>query len=153
MNAFELFADGPRIHEFLAEMHREVFGGREGKFLTVGEMPGVTTEEAVLYTDPARGEVDMVFQFEHVSIDHGGNKWDYIGLDRVALKQSLHRWQVALADAAGTASTGTTTTSPAPSRASATTTPSTGPTRPRRSPRSSTACAARRTCTRGRSSG
>ena len=84
VNAFELFANGPRIHEFLAEMHREVFGGREGKFLTVGEMPGVTTEEAVLYTDPARGEVDMVFQFEHVSIDHGGNKWDYIGLDRRA---------------------------------------------------------------------
>ncbi|HEY8319374.1 MAG TPA: alpha-glucosidase [Amnibacterium sp.] len=98
VNAFELFANGPRIHEFLAEMHREVFGGREGKFLTVGEMPGVTTEEAVLYTDPARREVDMVFQFEHVSIDHGGNKWDYIGLDRVRLKQSLHRWQVALAE-------------------------------------------------------
>ena len=98
VNAFELFANGPRIHEFLAEMHREVFGGREGKFLTVGEMPGVTTDEAVLYTDPARGEVDMVFQFEHVSVDHGANKWDYIGLDRIALKQSLHRWQVALAD-------------------------------------------------------
>ncbi len=98
VNAFEMFANGPRIHEFLAEMHREVFDGREGKYLTVGEMPGVTTEQAVLYTDPARREVDMVFQFEHVGIDHGVNKWDYLGLDRVALKQSLHRWQVALAE-------------------------------------------------------
>jgi oligo-1,6-glucosidase len=79
-------------------MTREVFRGRDGKYLTVGEMPGVTTQEAVLYTDPARHEVDMVFQFEHVSVDHGASKWDYIGLDRIALKQSLHRWQVALAD-------------------------------------------------------
>ena len=92
------FMNGPRIHEFLAEMTREVFAGREGAFLTVGEMPGVTTEEAIRYTDPERHEVDMVFQFEHVGIDHGATKWDWIGLDRVALKQSLHRWQVALAE-------------------------------------------------------
>ena len=52
-------------------MHERVFEGRDGAFLTVGEMPGVTTEEAIRYTDPARGEVDMVFQFEHVSIDQG----------------------------------------------------------------------------------
>ena len=93
-----LYTNGPRIHEFLAEMRSRVFAGREGAFLTVGEMPGVTTEEAVLFTDPDRHEVDMVFQFEHVGIDHGDGKWDYIGLDRVALKRSLHRWQVALAD-------------------------------------------------------
>ena len=34
-------------------MHRAVFGGRDGEYLTVGEMPGVTTEQARLYTDPA----------------------------------------------------------------------------------------------------
>ena len=57
-------------------MRREVFGGRDGAFLTVGEMPGVTVEEAVLFTDPDRGEVDMVFQFEHVQLDQGVTKWD-----------------------------------------------------------------------------
>jgi oligo-1,6-glucosidase len=98
VNAFDMFANGPRIHEFLAEMTEQVFDGREGQYLTVGEMPGVTTEEAVLYTDPARREVDMVFQFEHVGIDQGVTKWDHLGLDRVALKQSLHRWQIALAE-------------------------------------------------------
>ena len=67
---------GPRIHEFLQEMHREVFAGRPEKLLTVGEMPAVTVEEAVLFTDPARREVDMVFQFEHVGLDHGEHKWD-----------------------------------------------------------------------------
>ena len=37
VNAFQLFANGPRIHEFLAEMHERVFADREGSFLTVGE--------------------------------------------------------------------------------------------------------------------
>ena len=68
---------GPRIHEFLAEMHREVFAGRPDRLLTVGEMPGVTVEQAREFTDPARAEVDMVFQFEHVGLDHGpGGKFD-----------------------------------------------------------------------------
>ena len=53
---------------------REVFAGRPDVMLTVGEMPGVTVEEAVLFTDPARREVDMVFQFEHVSLDAGSRR-------------------------------------------------------------------------------
>ena len=88
---------GPRIHEFLQEMHREVLAGRDG-LLTVGEMPGVTIEQAVLYTDPARRELDMVFQFEHVGVDHGRDKWDVQPLDLRDLKASLGRWQEGLAE-------------------------------------------------------
>ncbi len=100
VDALELIADGPRIHEFLAEMTREVFAGRSGAFLTVGEMPGVTPEEAQLYTDPARDEVDMVFQFEHVGLDSDPlDKYAWRTIDLVALKRSLHRWQDALAEA------------------------------------------------------
>ncbi|MDQ4503723.1 alpha-glucosidase [Sinomonas sp. ASV322] len=89
---------GPRIHEFLQEMHRAVFAGRDGAFLTVGEMPGVTVEEAVLFTDPARAEVDMVFQFEHVHLDHRGTKWQPTKLRLTDLKASLGRWQDGLAE-------------------------------------------------------
>ncbi len=39
--------------------------------LTVGEMPTVTLEQARLFTDPARAELDMVFQFEHVQARPG----------------------------------------------------------------------------------
>ena len=93
------FICGPRIHEFLAEMHREVFTGYDDRqLITVGEMPGVTVEQARLFTDPARGEVDMVFQFEHVGIDHGAGKWDVRPLDLARLKRSFNRWQVGLAD-------------------------------------------------------
>ncbi|HET7277641.1 MAG TPA: alpha-glucosidase [Dermatophilaceae bacterium] len=90
---------GPRIHEFLHEMTREVFAGRQGDFITVGEMPGVTVEDAVLFTDPDRAEVDMVFQFEHVSLDIGpGGKWDLRPLQLTDLKSSLGRWQKGLAE-------------------------------------------------------
>ena len=92
------FINGPRIHEYLAEMHREVFAGREGALLTVGEMPGVTVEQARLFTDPARAEVDMVFQFEHVSLDSGATKWDVRPFRLRDLKASFGRWQAGLAD-------------------------------------------------------
>ncbi|CUR60368.1 Oligo-1,6-glucosidase [metagenome] len=90
---------GPRIHEFLAEMHREVFAGRPPGLITVGEMPGTTVEQARLYTDPERGELDMIFQFEHVDLDSGpGGKWDVIPLPLSRLKASLQRWQDGLAE-------------------------------------------------------
>jgi oligo-1,6-glucosidase len=89
---------GPRIHEFLQEMHREVFAGRADALLTVGEMPGVTVEQARLFTDPARAEVDMVFQFEHVGLDQGASKWDVHPLRMRDLKVSFGRWQAGLAD-------------------------------------------------------
>src|SRR5215217_6640062 len=92
------FTDGPRIHEFLAEMHATVFEGRSDGLLTVGEMPGVTIDEARRYTDPARHEVDMVFQFEHVQLDQGARKWDVDPLRLTDLKASLGRWQAGLAE-------------------------------------------------------
>jgi oligo-1,6-glucosidase len=94
----EHFLGGPRLHEYLQEMHREVLAGRDDRLLTVGEMPGVTVEEARLFTDPARGEVDMVFQFEHVDIDAGAGKWDLRPFRLGALKASFGRWQAGLAD-------------------------------------------------------
>jgi len=93
-----LVMSGPRIHEFLQEMHRDVFAGREGAYLTVGEMPGATVEQARLFTDPARAEVDMIFQFEHVGLDQGAGKFDIRPLRLSALKHSLGRWQEGLAD-------------------------------------------------------
>ncbi|MGV9275497.1 alpha,alpha-phosphotrehalase [Streptomyces griseosporeus] len=93
------FVCGPRVHEYVAELHREVFARHPRTLLTVGEMPGVTIEEARLFTDPARRELDMVFQFEHVALDHGPSKFDARPLRLTDLKASLGRWQAGLADA------------------------------------------------------
>ncbi|QCB94218.1 glycoside hydrolase family 13 protein [Cellulomonas shaoxiangyii] len=91
--------NGPRLHEFLQEMHREVFAGRRESLLLVGETPGATVEDAVLFTDPHRAELDMVFTFEHVGLDHGpGGKYDPVPLDLRDLKATMHRWQAGLQD-------------------------------------------------------
>ncbi|QNE35657.1 glycoside hydrolase family 13 protein [Leifsonia shinshuensis] len=97
---YPFFGQGPRIHEFLHEMHERVFAGRADRILTVGEMPGVSVEEARLFTDPARDELDMVFQFEHVDLDHGpGGKWDDRPASVLDLKRNLAKWQEGLAAA------------------------------------------------------
>ena len=91
------FTCGPRNHEFLQEMYREVFAGRPGHVLTVGEMPSVTIGQAILFTAPERHELDMVFQFEHVWLDHGAHKFDILPLKLTDLKASMAAWQVGLA--------------------------------------------------------
>ena len=75
----------------------------------------------MLFTDPARGEVDMVFQFEHVQLDQGGVEVGHAPARLRDLKALFGRWQAGWPSAAGTASTGTTTTSRGSSPASATT--------------------------------
>ncbi len=96
---FEHFLYGPRVHDYLHEMHREVFDGRDDTYLVVGEMPGAQVEQARLFTDPARGEVDMVFQFDHVGLDYGlGGKYDVKPFDLRGLKQSFGHWQRGLAE-------------------------------------------------------
>ncbi|MDN6429266.1 MAG: alpha-glucosidase [Propionibacterium sp.] len=96
-DGFPFFAFGPRLHAYLQEMHREVFDGRHA-FMTVGETPGATIGQAELVTDPARRELDMVFQFEHVDLDHGEGKYHPVPLERGALAASLTTWQEGLAE-------------------------------------------------------
>jgi len=91
------FTCGPRNHEFLQEMYREVFAGRPAHVLTVGEMPGVTIPQAVLFTAPERRELDMVFQFEHVQLGTGADKFDLRPLRLPDLKASMAAWQAGLA--------------------------------------------------------
>jgi oligo-1,6-glucosidase len=89
--------DGPRVHEFLQEMHREVFAGADRPLLLVGETPGVTVEEARRFTAPDSHELDMVFQFEHMQVDRGASKWDVLPFDVRLLKNVMAKWQHGLA--------------------------------------------------------
>ena len=93
----QYFICGPRNHEFLQEMFGEVFAGRDAHVLTVGEMPGVTIRQAVLFTDPERHELDMIFQFAHVELDYGAHRYDPRPLRLPELKASLAAWQAGLA--------------------------------------------------------
>ena len=91
-------ANGPRVHEFLQEMNREVLS--KYPVMTVGETPCVTVDDAALYTGFDRNELQMVFQFEHMDVDasEGGvtGKWSDRRFDLVDLKKVLTHWQEGL---------------------------------------------------------
>ncbi|TCV65375.1 MULTISPECIES: glycoside hydrolase family 13 protein [Neorhizobium] len=94
----ELVKDGPHLHDYLQEMNRETFGGRN--ILTVGEAWSATPGSALLYTGRDRNELSMVFQFEHVTQqwDEVYGKWRSKPFDLVKLKSVLSKWQYALSE-------------------------------------------------------
>ena len=62
------YANGPRVHEFLHEMHTEVLGPYEA--MSIGEAFGVTLDDAHLFTDARREELSMIFHFDAVRLNH-----------------------------------------------------------------------------------
>lgn len=66
--ASEFYTNGPRVHEYIQQMHREVLSKHD--LITVGEAPFSYDESALCkYVLPANKELQMVFQFELVDID------------------------------------------------------------------------------------
>ncbi len=82
----EQFYYGPKLHEYLAELNREVLAPA-GAF-TVGETPWIGTQVGKLLTDPARGELDLIFSFEHLETP-GHVRGDDYRYDLNYLKQYL----------------------------------------------------------------
>ena len=87
--------NGPRVHEFLKEMNREVLSHYD--IMTVGETPGVSVELAQRYTGPDEHELNMVFQFAHVNLDYDENgKWTLKRVPLDGLRRVLSEWQTGL---------------------------------------------------------
>lgn len=88
-------SNGPRLHEFIQEMNREVLSKYD--CMTVGEAPGSTPEVARLFTDPQRKELNMIFTFEHMNIDRVSGsvnrKWALKPFDLRELKRVMSQWQ------------------------------------------------------------
>ncbi|MDN2487409.1 alpha,alpha-phosphotrehalase [Kosakonia sacchari] len=86
------YTDGPRAHEFLQEMSREVFRPRE--LMTVGEMSSTTLEHCQRYGALDGSELSMTFNFHHLKVDYpDGEKWSLAKPDFVALKSLFRHWQ------------------------------------------------------------
>lgn len=96
----KFYTDGPRVHEFLHEMNRQVFKGR--KTITVGEMSSTTLEDCIQYSHPESEELDMTFNFHHLKVDYpNGEKWTKAPFDFLKLKQILSRWQTGMQEGGG----------------------------------------------------
>lgn len=87
--------NGPHVHEYLREMNQEVLSKYD--IMTVGEAAGVTIEEAKKYAGESTGELNMVFQFEHVELgDHRIGKWSAKEVPLKDLRGAMNRWQINL---------------------------------------------------------
>jgi oligo-1,6-glucosidase len=86
---------GPKVHEYLQEMNREVLSKYD--LMTVGETAGVTPSQACLYAGNDTHELNMVFQFEHVDVHGKYGKWNRVRMPLTKLKEILSRWQRELA--------------------------------------------------------
>ncbi|MFN4214096.1 alpha,alpha-phosphotrehalase [Exiguobacterium sp.] len=88
----KFYTDGPRIHEFLKEMNREVFEGHD--VITVGEMSSTTLDHCVRYSNPDEQELSMTFSFHHLKVDYpNGEKFVAAPFDFLQLKDIMSTWQ------------------------------------------------------------
>ncbi len=88
------YTDGPKIHDYLKEINREVFSYKDG-IITVGEMSSTSIANCIRYTNPREHELDMVFSFHHLKVDYAdGNKWSSMQYDFLQLKKIISDWQL-----------------------------------------------------------
>lgn len=97
------FANGPKLHDFLQEMKREVLAKHD--LLTVGEMPFLSDPDHILpIVQAEEGALNMIFTFDLMSLDEvpGESKfshkpWSVSDLSSIIAKMrkviSHHGWQ------------------------------------------------------------
>lgn len=95
------YTDGPKIHEYLHSLNKNVFSRHEGS-MTVGEMSSTTIEHCIKYTDPKNKELSMTFNFHHLKVDYpNGEKWALAPFDFAKLKEIFFDWQVGMQEGNG----------------------------------------------------
>ncbi|WP_421207323.1 alpha,alpha-phosphotrehalase [Aeromonas sp. 601027] len=86
------YTDGPRIHEFLQDVSRDVFAPVGA--MTVGEMSSTSLEHCKRYGALDGSELSMVFNFHHLKVDYpNGDKWTKAPFDFLELKRIFNHWQ------------------------------------------------------------
>lgn len=90
---FPYYAQGPHLHEYLKEMYNEVFSKYD--CMNVGEMSFVTTDNALLFVDEDRKELQTFYHFDHTGV--GVNKENFMYADEnnwdlVEWKKIFYKW-------------------------------------------------------------
>lgn len=88
-------SNGPREHEFLQEMYEKVLSKYD--VMTVGEATRTPVDKALLYCQPERKELNMVFQFDHMHVDYGKfGRYSDLKFKLSDLKDAMFLWQKSL---------------------------------------------------------
>lgn len=90
------YCNGPRMHEFLQEMYREVLAKYDT--ITVGEMPLQSDVKEIIRTVGTNaGELNMIFIFDIVDIDNDiGGRFSYKSFNASDIAAITTRWQLAM---------------------------------------------------------
>ncbi len=93
----EVYANGPRLHEYLQEMNREVSSKYD--IMTMGEGIGVKPQNALDYVGEDRAELNMLYHFDHTTINYGqGGKYDPVDWKLSTFKQIFTDWHHAIGE-------------------------------------------------------
>jgi oligo-1,6-glucosidase len=85
------YANGPRLHEYVQELNREVLSHYDA--MTVGEGAGLTPEDGPLLVDERRHELSMIYHFDHIAMDR---RRGTPRMPLVEFKAIFSRWDHAL---------------------------------------------------------
>ena len=98
--AAEHFIDGPRIHEFLQEMHREVFAGRDASCSPSARCPASRSRRRACSPTRRAARSTWSSSSSTSTSTRAATKWDSHPAAACAdLKASFGRWQAGLAGA------------------------------------------------------
>lgn len=95
------YTDGSNIHKYLKELNVKTFGKYED-VITVGEMSSTSIDNCKKYSNPAEGELSMVFNFHHLKVDYkNSDKWTLMDFDFKMLKNIFKEWQEGMEEGNG----------------------------------------------------
>ncbi|KAF9463172.1 glycoside hydrolase family 13 protein [Collybia nuda] len=90
--ASTLFANGPRVHEYIKEMNKKVLSAQD--LITVGETPFThEASELAAYVLPSNKELNMVFHFELMDLDSPGVPLIHRDWKLSEFREIVGRWQ------------------------------------------------------------
>lgn len=87
------YGHGPHVHEYLQQMNKEVLSKYD--VMTVAEGAGTNSDDALLYVDESRHELNMLYHFEGVSLGYLPNEFkqmDPHGYSLVEFKKIYSKW-------------------------------------------------------------
>lgn len=92
-----VYANGPRLHEFLSMLHERVWSDYD--CFTMGEGIGVTASQVSEYVDESRKELNTIYHFDHLFLNNGpGGKFDVIPVDYQKFQDIFFEWDKALGE-------------------------------------------------------
>lgn len=87
------YGHGPYVHQYLKEMHEKSLSRFD--VMTVAEGAGTSVEDALLFTDPDRHELNMMYHFEGVSLGYLAGQFkqmDPKGYSLIEFKKVYSKW-------------------------------------------------------------